>query len=235
MTLLERLEILDLYALKDVGEILRRQAKKRAREPAIFCENRVVNFGTLQTRSQKVAAYLTARRSDSNQRVGFVGRESEAYYEVLFGCALAGSVFVPINWRLTPREVAHILTDAGIDVLFCDAGTLPLVQESLRASEHRAEVVCLREGLTPTDYGSILQRDLTSSLELPEPDPRRTFCIIYTSGTTGLPKGVCLPHEAFFRIREALISNGLTWLDWYPGDRGLVGIPGWVRLFSADG
>ncbi|WP_434629048.1 long-chain-fatty-acid--CoA ligase [Chromobacterium sp. CV08] len=214
-----------LYAVKDVGEILRRQARQRGAEPAIFSDGEALSYRELWRRSLNVAGHLVSRLDGEARRVGFIGRECAAYYEVLFGCALAGAVFVPINWKLTPREVAHILTDAGIDLLFCDAETLDIVGESLRASGHRAEVVCLAAGLAPTDYEAV-QRGETAEAVLPPPDPERTFCLIYTSGTTGLPKGVCLPHLSFFQIREALLSNGLSWLDWHPEDRSLVGIPG---------
>jgi long-chain acyl-CoA synthetase len=215
----------DLYPVKYVGEILRIQADKRGDEAAIFCEGRTTSYATLFAHARKVATYLASALSGIDRKVGFIGRECEAYYEVMFGCALAGVVFVPINWRLTAREVSHILSDAGIAVLFCDSTTHDVVEESLHANEHRAEVVCLTEGLTPLAYGELL-RDSSSAQALPSPDPDRTFCLMYTSGTTGLPKGVCLPHNAFFRIRESLITHKLTWLDWYPGDRCLVGIPG---------
>ncbi|KVE32762.1 hypothetical protein WS68_16095 [Burkholderia sp. TSV86] len=211
--------------MKDFGEILRLQARTRADQPAILCEGRTTTYATLHAHGSQVAAYLRATLPGAAHRVGFIGRECEAYYEVMFGCALAGVVFVPINWRLTAREVGHILADAGIAVLFCDAGTRHVVEEGLRASEHRAEVVCLAEGVTALDYRHVLT-DAPSGQTLPPPDPDRTFCLMYTSGTTGLPKGVCLPHRAFFQIREALISEALTWLDWYPDDRCLVGIPG---------
>lgn len=218
-------EAQDLYQVKDVGEILRLQAEKRGTEPAIFCEGRTTTYATFRTHAGKVAAHLAATLSGADRKVGFIGRECEAYYEVMFGCAMAGIVFVPINWRLTAREVSHILADAGIAVLFCDAGTCGVVEESLRASAHQAEVICLTAGVTPLDYGGVL-RGAPAGVVLPPPDPDRTFCVMYTSGTTGLPKGVCLPHHAFFRIRESLITEELTWLDWYPEDRCLVGIPG---------
>ncbi|ALL67692.1 Long-chain-fatty-acid--CoA ligase [Paraburkholderia caribensis MBA4] len=191
----------------------------------MFCEGRTMTYATLFARSVKVAAHLAGTLSGVERKVGFIGRESEAYYEVMFGCAMAGIVFVPINWRLTAREVSHILTDAGIDTLFCDVGTRNVVEESLRASQHAANVICLTEGVTSPDYREVL-RDAPSGRALPTPDPDRTFCLMYTSGTTGLPKGVSLPHKAFFQIRESLVTEKLGWLDWYPEDRCLVGIPG---------
>ncbi|ACX95797.1 long-chain-fatty-acid--CoA ligase [Halothiobacillus neapolitanus] len=215
----------ELYVVKDVGEILRRQVKKRASEPAIFCDGRVTSYDSFYKHSRKVADFLVSRLSCIERRVGYIGRECEPYYEVIFGCAMAGVIFVPINWRLTPNEVAHIVTDASIDILFSDAEMLGVVEESLDMCGHDAEVVCLKHGMTSTSYFAILHSVAKESV-LPACDPERTFCLIYTSGTTGLPKGVCLPHKAFFQIREALIKQDLKWLDWRQSDRCLVGIPG---------
>lgn len=216
----------DLYQVKNISEILRLQAEKRGDSPAILCENRILNYFTLKAHSEALATYFVSRSSDSqNKRIAFIGKECEAYYEVLFGCAQAGIIFVPINWRLTPPELAHILTDAGIFMVFCDAGTLPIVEEGLRACNHPANVICLDKGLTLVDYDSVLKTVPLRQI-FPSPNPERIFCIIYTSGTTGLPKGVCLSHKAFFQIRESMIIHGLKWLDWYPSDYSLVGIPG---------
>jgi long-chain acyl-CoA synthetase len=215
----------DLYQVKHVSEILLHQAKVRPNEPAIHCDGRRESYAELCANSAGVAAHIAMQLPGSGHRVGFIGRECEAYYEVLFACAMAGDIFVPINWRLTAREVTHIIADAGIAMLFCDSDTLKVARESLSESGHRAALVNFDQNDATSSYRAIVQAHapLVARGDL---DPEQTFCLIYTSGTTGLPKGVSLPHKAFFKIREALITNGLNWLDWYPDDRSLVGIPG---------
>ena len=41
----------------------------------------------------------------SQSRVAHLGKDSISAHEVLFGCAKAKAVFVPINWRLAGKEV----------------------------------------------------------------------------------------------------------------------------------
>jgi long-chain acyl-CoA synthetase len=215
----------NLYEVKAVGEILRRQAEIGPDAAAIHCEGRTMTYATLHANAMESAARIAAAMPGSGHRVAFIGRECEAYYEVLFGCAIAGAVFVPINWKLTSREVAHIIADAGVSLIFCGPETRQVVADSLRDAAHAAEVVCLHEGEATRAHPSP-RREAAPLHAYADPDPERTFCLIYTSGTTGLPKGVCLPHKSFFQIREALIHHGLTWLDWRPEDSSLVGIPG---------
>ena len=50
-------------------------------------------------------------------RVALLGENSAAYLEWLFGAARLGAITVPINHRLSPGEVAHVLTDSGAAVL----------------------------------------------------------------------------------------------------------------------
>jgi acyl-CoA synthetase (AMP-forming)/AMP-acid ligase II len=45
-------------------------------------------------------------------------KNSDDFYEIVFGCAKSGTVSVGINWRLAPPEVAYILNDSQARVLF---------------------------------------------------------------------------------------------------------------------
>ena len=41
-------------------------------------------------------------------------------FEVLVGCARAGLVTVPVNWRLSPGELAAVAADAGARLVVVD-------------------------------------------------------------------------------------------------------------------
>ena len=50
-------------------------------------------------------------------RVAFYVSTSEASVTTYFACQLLGAVTVPVNFRLAPGEVAHILNNSGARVL----------------------------------------------------------------------------------------------------------------------
>lgn len=193
-------------------------ARRRPDTPAILCEGRTLTYGQLHRESNRIAHALIAAGLTPGDRVAYLGKESEHYYEILFGCAKSGTVLVPVNWRLTAPEVGHILQDSGTRLLFLEDEFATVVDGMPTAPPET--VVALGEGL--------------AAWKAPHPDteppdaatPDTPVAQLYTSGTTGLPKGVVLAHRSFFAIRDALASEGLDWIDWRAGDIALIGIPG---------
>ncbi|PRH79041.1 long-chain fatty acid--CoA ligase [Streptomyces solincola] len=195
----------------------RLHAARRPEAAAVVCEGRTLTYAELHRRSNRIAHALRAAGLVEGDRVAFLGKESEHYYEALFACAKTGTVLVPVNWRLTAPEVGHILQDSGTRLLLLDdacattAEALPT--EPSRIVVPVGSVAAWSAGHDDTDTGF-------------EADADMPLAQLYTSGTTGLPKGVVLAHRSFFAIRDALAEAGLDWLDWRADDISLVGIPG---------
>ncbi|QJT06052.1 fatty acid--CoA ligase [Streptomyces asoensis] len=193
-------------------------ARHRPTTPAILCEGRTLTYGQLHRESNRIAHALRAAGLTPGDRVAYLGKESEHYYEILFGCAKSGTVLVPVNWRLAAPEVSHILQDSGTRLLFLEDEFATVVDKMPTAPPET--VVALGEHF--------------AAWRAPHPDteppdtatPDTPVAQLYTSGTTGLPKGVVLAHRSFFAIRDALASEGLDWIDWRAGDIALIGIPG---------
>ncbi|MFE0591932.1 long-chain-fatty-acid--CoA ligase, partial [Micromonospora echinospora] len=152
-------------------------------------------------------------------RVAYLGVESEWYYELYVACARTGAVLVPINWRLTPPEIEHILRDSGAELLVASEDHLAALDGI------RGDLPQLGAVVSLADYES--WRAGRDPADLPDTTDRQTPVVqLYTSGTTGLPKGVVLAQRSFFAVREALADAGLDWIDWQPDDVSLIGIPG---------
>jgi long-chain acyl-CoA synthetase len=62
-------------------------------------------------------------------RIAYVGKNSDHYFELLFGAAKAGVVLAPIGWRLAPREIAYILGDAEARMVFVGPELLAHVRD----------------------------------------------------------------------------------------------------------
>ncbi|GAB2964398.1 fatty acid--CoA ligase [Streptomyces pseudoechinosporeus] len=194
-------------------------AQHQPTTPAVLCEGRTLTYEQLHRESNRIANALQAAGLTPGDRVAYLGKESEHYYEILFGCAKSGTVLVPVNWRLTAPEVSHILQDSGTRLLFLEDEFGPIVEKMPTAPPET--VVTLGE--------SFAAWKASHSDTDPKPydaTPDTPVAQLYTSGTTGLPKGVVLAHRSFFAIRDALASEGLDWIDWCVGDIALIGIPG---------
>jgi len=112
--------------------------------------------------------------------VGLFSRNSPEFIYSYMAIASLGAVVVPLNFQLTPWEVAYIVQDAQMKRLITTT-PMDLPVEQLVISE-------FKETLAHTAY--------PPAPALPETWADTQPCvIIYTSGTTGNPKGAVLTHK----------------------------------------
>ena len=206
--------------LRTLVDTARFHGERQPHVTAVLCEGRALTYERLHHESNRVAHALRAAGAAPGARVAYLGKESEHYYEILFGCAKSETVLVPINWRLTAPEVSHILEDSGSELLFLEEDFAPVLDRLPGARPRTVVRLGTADGY-PAWKAARPATDLAAAA-----GPDTPVAQLYTSGTTGLPKGVVLAHRSFFAIRDALAGEGLDWIDWRAGDKALVGIPG---------
>ena len=101
--------MIDIDAMPFLADIPRVQASLRPAETALWFEGRATSFAELDTRTNQVANGLLALGIKPDDRVGYLAKNTDAYYEMLFGCAKARAVMTGVNTRLAPPEVKFIL------------------------------------------------------------------------------------------------------------------------------
>jgi len=167
----------------------------------------------------QIAAYLSRdhglRRGD---RIAYYGKNSDTEVALLFASARLGLIFVPLNWRLGPAELAYIVADCAPKLLihsseFETQG--PKISKKTQAKAIRAHDIPAPKTNSAPEAPDI-------SAELTDP-----LLIVYTSGTTGRPKGAVITQEAVFW--NAVISVHTH--DFTPGDHTLNLLP----LFHVGG
>lgn len=203
-----------------------RHARQRPDHVAIICEDREVTYADLHRGSNQTAHALLAEGLARGARVAYLGQESESYYELALACAKAGTVLVPINWRLTSREVDHVLRDSSAELLFVERAFRAVAERLRPTLPGLTKVIEMDTQDSPAD--GFLNWRAGHCDDDPDPGTGTEDAVVqmYTSGTTGLPKGVVLAHRTFFAYIDSIAGAEADLIDWQPADRSLVGFPG---------
>ncbi|HEY1690421.1 MAG TPA: AMP-binding protein [Solirubrobacteraceae bacterium] len=202
---------------------LHRTARWHSERIAAIDGEREASFGTIESRSNRLANGLLGLSEDvggqagpRGGRVALLLPNSLEYIEADLAIVKAGKAKVPINVRLTPDERAYVMRDSGAELLITDEAGLASIAEG-----HREQLPDLHNVLVvgpdacgQTGYEALLQKASDAPPGLPE-DPDAPSVILYTSGTTGRPKGAA----SSFRSRWLTTVNMLvSELDVAPGD-----------------
>ncbi len=186
-------------------------AKSFPSKPALICDGRVTTYQELIRRSHQIANGLLQLGVHKGARVGYLGRNSDAFFELILGAPLAGVILTPINWRLTSAEIEYILSDLKPDAVFVSKEFLQAYQDAidgLEASPHLMVIDGQAEGALSLEEWRESQSDVLPESETSEND---VAVIVYTSGTTGRPKGAQLSHRAFTVLRELDVDPVDPW------------------------
>jgi fatty-acyl-CoA synthase len=191
-------------------------------------DGRQLTFAELNLRTDRLATGLRSLGVKQGDRVGILAQNCIEYVELLFGVAKLGAVLVPINYRLSPREIAYVLSDSGASILAHSVDFEALASAALMDADFPAYVKTrisfAREQEVDPQYdryeGLIAeQRPQGSLIEISSSE---TAMLMYTSGTTGLPKGAKLTHGnlEWNAINMASSGGGLL-----PGDVTVTAAP----------
>ncbi|MFN2426967.1 MAG: fatty acid--CoA ligase [Candidatus Binatia bacterium] len=213
----------DFTDLKVLADLTRQQARRRPDDVAHVFENRTTTFGELDARASRIANGLVDLGIAPQARVGYIGLNSDRFFETVYGCFKANAVLVGVNWRLAPPEIVYVLGDAGAEILFVGAEFVEAI-EAIRDRLTTVKHVIAVDGGHATWPAYEEWRDVRSSID-PEIaiDPDDDVIQLYTSGTTGHPKGVRLTNANYIAFFELARQAG--WADYDAGDANLVAMP----------
>lgn len=209
--------------INSVADITRYHARTNGDAVAQVFEGRSTTYAALDARANQVAQGLIAEGLKPDARIGFIGKGSDRYFEMLYGAFKAKAVVVGVNWRLAPPEVAYVLNDAKTEMLFVGAEFYDVVEGGLPQCPSVKRVIALDGGHpTWTSFD-----DWRAGAEAKDPmlaaDIDDDVIQLYTSGTTGHPKGVQLTNRNYIGILEGSEDSG--WADWAVGEVNLVCMP----------
>jgi fatty-acyl-CoA synthase len=175
-----------------LGFWLPRRRLKSPRKPALVFDGEVMTYGELADATDGVARVLRDRGIRPGDAIAYFGENSPQLLQVMFASAQVGAVFVPVNTRLAPPEIAHVIHDSGARVVVHDADYGERIAPALAGSS--------LDHVIPTRGSDGKGLDALIAAAAPGLEPvavslDHPAAIIYTSGTTGRAKGAVLSHK----------------------------------------
>ncbi len=164
-----------------IGRWLRDRARATPDRVAIDYLDRQVTYAELDAASDAFADAFAGEGLRRGDRVATLTGNTPEHVAVLFACAKAGLILLPLSWRLTAPELAYQLDDAEPSLLLVEDGCEELAGRCGRPYRR-------------------LEPAAASAARAPEVDVADDdgLLLIYTSGTTGKPKGALLTHANCF-------------------------------------
>jgi fatty-acyl-CoA synthase len=202
---------------------LERHAVMQPRATALRFSGRTVTWADLQRRVAALAGALSRRGVGFGDRVMILMLNRSEFVESVLATNMLGAIAVPLNFRLTPAEIAFLVDDCEARVIITEAVLAP-VAIGVRAIQPLVGTVIVTGGSSDDqvlDYDELIEEpgDTPSPVDIPNDSPA---LIMYTSGTTGRPKGAVLTHTNLTgQTMTGLYTNGAE----INSDVGFVGVP----------
>jgi len=164
---------------------------------ALARDHRLLTFRELHSRIEGIAGTLTSHGFGAGDRLALLLPNGPDYIELIYACSMLGVIAVPLNTRLSTKEIDRVLEDA------------------------RPRGIVRHSSLAVPEVGLSWQQVIDeeplriSSSVVPKVfyDPEAVLGLIYTSGTTGRPKGVMVTHANVL----ADIHNFNYWMRYTEG------------------
>ncbi len=180
---------------------------------AVRDTQRSLSYAQWHERATRLAHGLLGLKLKPGDRVALLAYNCAEWMEIYAALAAAGLVAVPINFRLTPPEIAYIVQHSEARAVIAQDALADRV-DAVRGELPVAPGACIAFGPTlPTGwraYEPLLAAAPCGALPVTV-RPGDTSALMYTSGTTGKPKGVVRSHAGSTLIALATaLEMGFT-------------------------
>ncbi|HEY9263912.1 MAG TPA: AMP-binding protein, partial [Mycobacterium sp.] len=201
---------------------LTRHALMQPDATALRFLGRTTTWAELDRRVSALAGALHARGVGFGDRVLVLMLNRPEFLESCVAINKLGAIAVPVNFRMTPTEIAFLVSDCAAEVVVTES-VLAKVATAVRDIDPKLATVISAGGGAGDDvldYDDVLAENAPPPVvDIPDDSPS---VIMYTSGTTGRPKGAVLTHNNLTgQVMTLLFTNGAD----INNDIGFIGVP----------
>ncbi|BDB39969.1 MULTISPECIES: fatty-acid--CoA ligase FadD5 [Mycobacterium] len=205
---------------------LERHAMMQPQATALRFLGNTLTWADLRHRVATLAGALSRRGVGFGDRVMILMLNRPEFVESVLAANMLGAIAVPLNFRLTPSEIAFLVEDSEARVIVTEAVLAPVATGVRRIAGLLETVIVAGTANGASEDNVLPYEDLMNEpgepaglIDIPNESPA---LIMYTSGTTGRPKGAVLTHANLTgQTMTMLYTSGVD----LNNDVGFVGVP----------
>jgi long-chain acyl-CoA synthetase len=190
-----------------LGDIPKKGATVFPDKVATVFEDVRLTYRQLNSRVNRFANALINLGCKKGDRIAILAENTHKYLEVYFASGKIGVSVTPINFRLSDKEILHIINDCEAVALIVGDG---YAERVIKMSPNFQNIL-YRVSLEQHLEGFLSYEELIDNSQEQEPgvevDENELAILMYTGGTTGLPKGVMLSHRNLLTAMYGLIID----------------------------
>ncbi len=188
--------------------LLAGHARRTPEKTAVIIHGNRINYADLHESALRVAAGLRGLGVQAGDRVVAYLPNGIEFVQLMFATFHLGAVLVPVNTRLTPKELTYFAADSEANVLCVDSSSLPALAPFADAFKGMHWVLTGTAGAGHVPFATLAAHAKEDLPEIPL-EHCEDCMVIYTSGTTGRPKGAVITMANFI-INHAYL-NAMDW------------------------
>lgn len=196
---------------------------------------RSFTYQEIHNRATALAAVLQEKyQIVRGDRLAVLAKNRMEIIDIFFAAAKLGAIIVPLNFRLSVRELDKIIRDCQPKFLFFEEEFKNKTSEVL--ADHSVNVMVSFDNrhinsTDKSDYDTLIADSKNYRFSSPMVSPEDPLMILYTGGTTGDSKGALISHRMiFWNAVNTIISWGLNQEDVAPIFTPLFHTGGWNVL-----
>ena len=173
----------ELHALAMEGMAPAFWARRQSDKTAVYeMSGPARTFGGLNANANRIARLMREHGLAPGDAVALVCPNRAEFADVLFGCQRAGLRMTPVNWHMTPDEIAYVIDNCEARALFADAAVPGVDKAAAQCPDLKVKVAIGGPLEDFLDFEAALASQ--SGEDIADPARGHTMlysCLLYTS------------------------------------------------------
>ena len=178
-------------------------------EPALFNNNKTIDWRSFDELSSKLASYLIKMGLGEDSKVGIYMQNCNEYMIAQFAAFKIGAVPINVNYRYKKDELIYLFDNSDAEAIIFQSNfhqQILLIQNDL--PKVKAFVETSQNDFDKESTFDSLENIMQTFSPLDHQDRSEDeIYMIYTGGTTGMPKGVVREHGGVLMTVRSYIQH----------------------------